>query len=105
MGHLILYVQSATRLGSPASSLVEAIRMTQVQPRSKKLHNINDRHANLITFATAGFGLAFIDFLAYLSGGFVMAGVFAAVVIVFLSIRAAFVASRRTSRPTEDEQP
>jgi hypothetical protein len=79
--------------------------MTQAQPRSKKLHDINNRHANLITFATAGFGLAFLDFLAYLSGGFVLAGVFAVVVIVFLSIRAAVVASRRPSQPVEDEQP
>jgi len=79
--------------------------MTQAQPRSKKLHDINNRHANLITFATAGFGLAFLDFLAYLSGGFVLAGVFAVVVILFLSIRAAVVASRRSSRPAEDEQP
>jgi uncharacterized RDD family membrane protein YckC len=79
--------------------------MTQAQPRSKKLHNINDRHANLLTFATAGFGLAFLDFLAYWSGGFLLAGVFAVAVIVFLSIRAAFVASRRASPPAEDEQP
>jgi hypothetical protein len=79
--------------------------MTQAQPRSKKLHNINARHANLLTFATAGFGLVFLDFLAYLSGGFFLAGVFAVVVIVFLSIRAAVVASRRSSRPAEDEQP
>jgi hypothetical protein len=79
--------------------------MTQAQPRSKKLHDINNRHANLITFATAGFGLAFLDFLAYLSGGFVLAGVFAAVAIVILSIRAAIVASRRPSQPAEDEQP
>lgn len=79
--------------------------MTQAQPRSKKLHDINERHANLLTFATAGFGLAFLDFLAYLSGGFVLAGVFVVVVIVFLSIRAAVVASRRPSQPVEDEQP
>jgi hypothetical protein len=79
--------------------------MTQAQPRSKKLHNINDRHANLLTFATAGFGLVFLDFLAYLSGGFVLAGVFAVVAIVFLSIRAAIVASRRPSQRVEDEQP
>ena len=79
--------------------------MTQAPPRSRKLHNINVRHANLLTFATAGFGLAFLDFLAYWSGGFLLAGVFAVVVIVFLSIRAAFVASRRTSQPTQEEQP
>ena len=79
--------------------------MTQAQPRSKKLHNINARHANLLTFATAGFGLAFLDFLAYLTGGFLLAGVFAVVVIVFLSIRAAIVASRRPSERVEDEQP
>ena len=79
--------------------------MTQVQPRSKKLHNINARHANLLTFATAGFGLAFLDFLAYWSGGFLLAGVFAVVVIVFLSIRAAIVASRRPSEQSEDDDP
>jgi uncharacterized RDD family membrane protein YckC len=79
--------------------------MTQAQPRSKKLHNINDRHANLLTFATAGFGLAFLDFLAYWSGGFLLAGVFAVAVIVFLSIRAAFVAKRQPSQPAEDDQP
>jgi uncharacterized RDD family membrane protein YckC len=78
--------------------------MTQTQPR-EKLHNINDKHANLIAFATAGFGLAFLDFLAYWSGGFVLAGVFAVIVIIFLSIRAAIVASRRPSPPPEDEQP
>ncbi len=79
--------------------------MTQAQPRSKKLHNINARHANLLTFATAGFGLVFLDFLAYLSGGFFLAGVFAVVVIVFLSIRAAVVASRRPSQRVEDDDP
>jgi uncharacterized RDD family membrane protein YckC len=78
--------------------------MTQAQPRSKKLHSINNKHANVLTFATAGFGLAFLDFLAYWSGGFVLAGVFAVAVIIFLSIRAAFVASRRPSPPA-DEQP
>ena len=78
--------------------------MTQVQPRAKKLHNINDRHANLLSFATAGLGLAFLDFLAYLSGGFVLAAVFAVVVIVFLSIRAAFVARRSTQRGEDDPQ-
>lgn len=79
--------------------------MTQVQPRAKKLHNINARHANLLTFATAGFGLAFLDFLAYWSGGFLLAGVFAVVVIAFLSIRAAIVASRRPSEQSEDDDP
>jgi hypothetical protein len=79
--------------------------MTQAQPRSKKLHAINDKHANVITFATAGFGLAFLDFLAYWSGGFVLAGVFAAVVIVFLTIRAVVLGSRKPSQPAEDEQP
>jgi hypothetical protein len=79
--------------------------MSQTQPRSKKLHYFNSSHPRLLSFATVGFGLVFLDFLAYLSGGFFLAGVFAVVVIVFLSIRAAVVASRRSSRPAEDEQP
>jgi hypothetical protein len=79
--------------------------MTQAQPRSKKLHAINERHANLLSFATAGFGLAFLDFLAYWSGGFVLAGVFAVAVVIFLTLRAVFVASRRPSQPAEDKQP
>jgi hypothetical protein len=79
--------------------------MSQTQPRSKKLHYFNSSHPRLLSFATVGFGVAFLCVLAYLSGGPVLAAAFAVVVIVFLSIRAAVVASRRSSRPAEDEQP
>ncbi len=77
--------------------------MSQAQPRSKKLHDINVRHANLLSFFTAAIGLAFVDFMAYLSGGFEMAGIFAASVIVFLGVRAAVIASRKRAHQAEDQ--
>jgi hypothetical protein len=78
--------------------------MSQTQPRSKKLHYFNSSHPRLLSFATVGFGVAFLSVLAYLSGGPVLAAAFAAGALIFVGARSVLSHIQPPGRSSEQPE-